>query len=171
MDLQDFKSEMLYFEEDINPKVVALVNRAAADYGEHSEGLLLEAHRLDKEDLTVLVGLYRLYYFQQRYQEGIEIAHEVMQVVGQRLKLTKSWQDLQEADVARAVLHSFCMVRLYFFALKAAGYLHLRQSNLDTGRAMLEKVRSLDYEDRIGAGALIDVLNKSEAEAPTKACA
>ena len=86
MDLQDFKSDMLYFDEPLSPTVDNLLRRAAESYGTgNAERLLLEAFQLARENLSVLVGLYRFYYYQHRYSMAIEVAHHVMSVVAPRI--------------------------------------------------------------------------------------
>ena len=164
MDLQEFKSEMLYFQEPIDPEVEILVNRAAQNYGPASEDLLLKAREIAENDLTVLIGLYRYYYYQNRYLDGVAIAFNVMAVVGNKIGFPESWKEITLADVTRGILHSFCLVRLYFFALKAAGYLQLRLGNYEEGRAMIEKVVAMDSKDRLGAQLLLDVLDNNKAD-------
>lgn len=164
MDLQEFKSEMLYFQEPINPQVEALVNEAAQNYGKHSETLLLQALEIDSNDLTVLIGLYRFYYYQNRYQDGLKVAHQVMGVVGKKIHFPSTWNEINMAYVTTAIGYSFCLVRLYFFALKAAGYLHLRIGNFAEGREMIEKVVAMDSEDRIGARLLLNILDQNKAD-------
>jgi hypothetical protein len=53
------------------------------------------------------------------------------------------------------------LVRFYLMVLKSAGYINLRLGNIDTGRAMLEKLVQLDSHDRIGGKALLEVLHQS----------
>jgi hypothetical protein len=54
-------------------------------------------------------------------------------------------------------------LRFYLLALKGAAYLNLRLDKLAQGRAMLEKLIRLDPEDRLGAAALLQVVNEVEA--------
>ncbi|TVZ38839.1 hypothetical protein P886_3222 [Alteromonadaceae bacterium 2753L.S.0a.02] len=164
MDLQEFSAEMLYFQEEINPEIEALVNEAAQNYGPESENVLKRALQIDSSNLMVLIGLYRFYYYQNRYEDGVEIAHQVMDVVGKRIEFPMNWRDISMYSVINGLTHSFCLVRLYFFALKAAGYLHLRMANFEEGRAMLEKVVAMDSADRVGARLLLEVLDKNKAD-------
>lgn len=164
MDLQEFKSEMLYFEEEIDSDVVRLLAEAAENYGPKSEWLLMQAHQKAPKDLSVLVGLYRYYYYQHEYEKALTVAYKVMEAVGERIEFPESWQDVEMADVVVGLGHSFCLVRLYLFALKAAGYLLLRMSFFAEGRAMIEKVVEMDVHDRIGAKLLLSILDENTAE-------
>jgi len=164
VDLQDFNSDMLYFQEEIPPEVEALVEKAANEYGAESEGLLLRALSMGEENLVVLVGLYRFYYYQHRYENALEVAHRVLSAVGKRIAFPEDWRDITMAKVSNGVVHSFCLVRLYFFALKAAGYVNLRLCNFEVGRAMIEKVVAMDSVDRMGARLLLEVLDGNKAD-------
>ncbi|ACR13816.1 hypothetical protein [Teredinibacter turnerae] len=164
MDLQEFSAEMLYFQEEINPAIEELVAQAASNYGPQSEELLKEALAIDSGNLLALIGLYRFYYYQNRYADGVEIAHQVMSVVGERIEFPANWRDISMYSVVNGLTRSFCLVRLYFFALKAAGYLHLRMSHFEEGREMLEKVVAMDSADRVGARLLLQVLDNNKAD-------
>ncbi|SMF28745.1 hypothetical protein SAMN02745866_01849 [Alteromonadaceae bacterium Bs31] len=164
MDLQEFNAEMLYFEGDGNPLVDELLEKAASDYGPASEVMLMRALALDGKNLVALIGLYRFYYYQGRYADGIKVAHRVMAVVGDKIGFPANWKDISLLSVKNGLVHSFCLVRLYFFALKAAGYLHLRMLNYEDGREMIEKVVAMDSSDRIGAKLLLDILDNKKAD-------
>ncbi|MFD1692606.1 hypothetical protein ACFSHR_16955 [Azotobacter chroococcum] len=83
MDLQDFDSAHLYFDELLAPEVAARLAAAAEQYAEGTaEQPLLEAQALAPDDLTVLVGLYRFYYYQHRYGDALQIARRALEVVG-----------------------------------------------------------------------------------------
>lgn len=165
MDLQDFKSDMLYFDEPLSPTVDNLLRRAAESYGTgNAERLLLEAFQLARENLSVLVGLYRFYYYQHRYSMAIEVAHHVMSVVAPRIDFPQHWREITMNNVANGVMNSIGMVRFYLFALKAAGYMNLRIGQFEEGTAMLRKVVEMDTADRLGARLLLEVLGAHTAE-------
>ena len=155
---------MLYFQDELSPEIEMLINKAADEYGPKSEQYLLKAYAMADSDLTVLIGLYRFYYYQNRYQDALWVADKVMQVVGDKIEFPDDWKKITMAYVAEGVGHSFCMVRLYFFALKAAGYLNLRLSNFELGREMVEKVVAMDSADRMGAKLLLEVLDNNKAD-------
>lgn len=164
MDLQDFSSEMLYFEEGNQREVDELLEKAAQEYGPISEKYLLRALSMAEENLSVLVGLYRFYYYQHRYADALNIAYRVMGVVGRKIEFPSDWRDITMVSVTNGVVHSFCLVRLYFFALKAAGYISLRMAKFEQGKEMLEKVVAMDSADRMGAKLLLEVLSNNKAD-------
>ena len=145
--------------------VERLVSQAAMDYDENSEMLLKQALLIEPENYLALIGLYRFYYYQNRYRDGIEVAGRVMTVVAKHVDFSAaSWEQLTNKDLQTGIQNSFCLVRLYFFALKAAGYLHLRMGQFAQGKNMLMKVVEFDSNDRIGAQFLLDTLERNLAE-------
>lgn len=164
MDLQNFAAESLYFDEPADAEVDQLLRAAAEQYGLASERLLLNAYSMAPRNLSVLVALYRYYYYQHRFMDALFIADRVMDTLAPRIDFPPSWREIDRVSVQRGILRSFSLVRFYFFSLKAAGYLHLRLGRFEIGRAMLECVAANDSADRIGARLLLDVLGNHTAE-------
>lgn len=163
MDLLDFDAKELYFDEACPEKVSELLAQAAKLYSEgEAEFPLLQAYLLAPEDLNVLVGLYRFFYYQHRYSESLLIADRALTITGKRLNLpSPAWEDLTPEIMAK--VSDLPLLRFYLLALKGAAYLNLRLDKLAQGRAMLEKLIRLDPEDRLGASALLQVVNEVEA--------
>ena len=165
MDLQDFNGEGLYFDDPADPQVHAWLAAAAEQYAEGTaEQPLLAAQALAPDDLTVLVGLYRFYYYQHRYADALAIAERVMAVVGPRLALPAHWRQIDPAALAAAAERGIGLLRFYLLALKGAGYLSLRLGRFEQGKAMLAKVVELDEGNRLGARLLLEVLAEHDAE-------
>ena len=165
MDLQDFNGEMLYFDEPEPPRVTELLLAASQNYGfGDAEKFLLEAYAMAPQNLTVLVGLYRFYYYQHRYADANEIAHAAMEAVAPKIDFPAEWQDVDMNILGGGVLKSMGLVRFYLLALKGAGYLNLRMGNFEIGLKMLNKVKSLDEADRLGAQLLLDILADHTAD-------
>jgi len=160
VDLLEFSEKTLYFDEPLSEQAKQLIERAAADYGTSNvEPLLLEAYKLAPDHLTVLVALYRYYYYQHRLEDALIIAHQALGVSGKRLGFPEAWLQLSSAHIGAGALISMGMVRFYLLALKAAGYLNLRLQKWQTAVDMLSKVASLDEADRLGATALLEIAN------------
>lgn len=162
MDLLDFEQAELYFDEPISEEVEHLIDMAAANYGnEEAELMLLRANFMAPQHLMVLVALYRYYFYQHRLEDALLVAESTLAVVGRRLEFPETWLYLCEANVGVGVMRSMGLVRFYLMVLKAAGYIHLRLGNVETGQAMLEKLVELDSHDRMGGKALLDVVQQS----------
>ena len=159
MDLHDFSECTLYFDETISPEAQSLLLKAADSYAEgNAESLLLKAFFKEPESLTVLVGLYRFYYYKHQFVEALEVANRLLSISGRHLKFPKDWHKVGMSDLSEGIFYSIGMVRFYLLVLKGAGYLFLRQGEYQEGVQRLEKVMELDSHDRLGVKSLIQTV-------------
>lgn len=161
MDLLDFNGQDLYFDEGMADEVEALLNVASAAYAEGEAELpLLRAYFIAPRNLTVLVALYRFYFYQHRLDDALVVAHYAMEVAADKLGLPGTWQDLHVNDMSVVMNRSIGLLRFYLLALKGAGYLCMRLGEMESSHRMLTKVIELDPHDRLGAGALLELLEQ-----------
>ena len=161
MDLLDFSDCKLYFEEALPAEAERLIAQAAAEYGDpEAEMSLLRAHLLAPENLSVLVGLYRYYFYQHRLEDALVVAERAMQLSGRHLGLPTDWNLLDETRLGSAAKNSFGLLRFYLLALKAASVVLLRLGQISASRARLTKLAGLDSRDQLGAGKLLEVVNE-----------
>lgn len=169
MDLLEFSDCKLYFEEPLPAEAEELIESAARDYGTlEGERALLYAHLMAPEHLTVLVGLYRYYFYQHRLGEALLVVERSMQLAAGRLQLPLDWHALDEQALAVAAGLSFGLLRFYLLAMKAACVVLLRLGRIDDARERLAKLAILDIRDQLGAAKLLEVLDEfrsTEAEA------
>jgi tetratricopeptide (TPR) repeat protein len=158
MDLLDFEAESLYFEDKLSEEVNGLLDVAAETYGDQSaEHSLMRAYFLEPEHLTVLVALYRYFYYQHRYPDAFLVAERAMDVAARRLEFRLPWQQLTLKSLGVGVMKSMTLTRFYLMALKGAGYLKLRMGETQAGLERLEKVAELDVDDRLGVDTLVEL--------------
>ncbi|GAB6044365.1 hypothetical protein [Endothiovibrio diazotrophicus] len=167
MDLLDFDTTSLYFDDPLPQEAAELIDRAAADYhhdeegGETSELLLLRAYLAAPTHLAVLVALYRFYYYSHRLEETLTTAQRAMEASGNTLGFPADWREVDDDDLHRAVMRApMGLIRFYLSTLKATGYLNLRLQRIELAREQLRKVMSLDTADRLGAGALLGMIER-----------
>ena len=166
MDLLDFSDCKLYFEDDLPAEAERLIAQAAREYGEpEAEFSLLRAHLLAPENLSVLVGLYRYYFYQHRLADALVVAERAMQLSGRHLGLPSDWNLLDETRLGSAAANSFGLLRFYLLALKAASVVLLRLGQIADSRARLVKLASLDSRDQLGAGKLLEVVDEFQGSA------
>ena len=78
MDLLDFVETELYFDEPLSTEVSQLLATASAEYGSlEAELALLRASVLSPKHLSVLVALYRYYFYQHRLVAALQVARIV----------------------------------------------------------------------------------------------
>lgn len=160
MDLLDFSDCKLYFEDPLPLAAERLIAQAASEYGEDTAELaLLRAHLMAPDNLTVLVGLYRYYFYQHRLDDALMVAERAMQLSGRLLGLPADWRTLDETRLGSAAANSFGMLRFYLLALKAASVVLLRLGQIDASRDRLIKLAGLDCHDHLGAAKLLEVVD------------
>jgi DNA-binding transcriptional ArsR family regulator len=161
MDLQDFQSDTLYFYEDKNIVVDSFIAEAASKYAQgQAEEPLLKAYTMAPSSLTVLVALYRFYFYQHRYLDALSTAYHLLDVLAPRIDFPAHWHAVDERALYKGVMKSISLVRFYLLVLKAAGYVSLRLDLFQQGQQMLSKVVSLDSDDRLGAKSLLELVNR-----------
>jgi tetratricopeptide (TPR) repeat protein len=165
MDLQDFEGQDMYFDMPMSVEVESLINEAAECYGNgDAEAKLLRAYGLAPTNLSLLVAMYRFYYYQHRWHDALQIADQAMLVSGEMLEMNIHWRLLKPEHLGGPALRSMGLLRFYFLALKGAGYLCLRMDDRDGATERLQKVVELDPQDRLGAKFLLNMALYGSAE-------
>jgi hypothetical protein len=158
VDLLDFNAEEMYFDTPLGPEAEALISRAASCYGEpEAEHSLLRAYFLEPEHLTVLVALYRYFYYRHGYAEALLAADRAIRLTAIRLGVTSDWRQLSKDDLGKAVLESMTLTRFLLLALKGSGYLKLRLNDAASALERFEKVVEMDANDRLGMSELVSL--------------
>jgi len=166
IDLLDTEGDDLYFLDPLSEEIDSLMQDAAGRYETGDAELpLLRAYALSNRHLTVLVGLYRYYYYQHQLAEAVIIAEQAMEISGQRLNLEQNWPALNLQNFSQKATESqlIAMARFYLMALKGWAYLKLRLNQIDEGVLALKKILELDPKDRVGAKALLDTVEEYTA--------
>ncbi|MDD1612467.1 MAG: hypothetical protein LUQ57_04930 [Methylococcaceae bacterium] len=163
MDLLQFDARELYFETAEPEDVQNLIRTASEFYGGGSAELpLLQAYLRAPESLNVLVALNRFYYYQHRLDEALLIAEKALVLIRHGLDFPEDWRQLEKEHISEAPKDLLTRIRLYLFTLKSIGFLHLRMRNMALSRGIFEKLVELDDKDRIGAKALLDLVERSQ---------
>lgn len=162
MDLQEFDGQDLYFDKKMPAEVEHLILLASHTYGStEAEEYLRKAFFLAPDNLSVLVALYRYYYYQHDYESALTVAGHALKFSGREIDFPDDWQRLTMSHIGVGAIKSMSMVRFYLISLKAAGYISLRLAKYNEAQAMLNKVVELDAADRLGAAALLAVAQRN----------
>lgn len=158
-DFLDFDVDDMYFDKPLHPEAEKMINEAAEQYGtEHSEMLLLRAFFIAPEHLSVLVALYRYYYYQHRLEDALRVVELAIRVSARQLRVHENWQDVNSESVAAGAFRSVGLVRFYLLALKAAGFVMVRMGEIDQGTEAMRKVIEHDPDDRLKTKDLLEVI-------------
>ncbi|WP_018295167.1 hypothetical protein [Mariprofundus ferrooxydans] len=164
MDLMEMSDHDLYFDQPLPQSMEALIRQAALHYHQpEAEFMLLAAYMILPHHPTIHVALYRYYYYKHRLPEALLIAERTLEDAGINLGFLGHWS---EATLARlkACDSNMAMVRYYLLALKGSGFICLRIGRRQEGLMRLQKVVSMDSEDRLGAAAILRVVEDYREE-------
>ncbi len=165
MDLLDFSDCKLYFEDALPAEAERLIAQAAEDYGSpDAEMALLRAHLIAPEHLTVLVGLYRYYFYQHRLADVLIVADHAKRIAARHLGIPSDWRQIDEAQLGTAAAISFGLLRFYLLALKAESVVLLRLGRIAESRDRLTRLAALDSRDHLGAAKLLEVVDEFQCD-------
>ena len=157
MDLLDFTGEDMYFDHPPPAEVDELIAAAAEQYGtDAAEHSLMRAYFLAPEHLSVLVSLYRFFYYRQRYADALMVADRAIALTARELELDPDWRALDVEALNRAAAESMVLTRFLLLALKGAGFLLMRMERPADALERLEKAAAIDDSDRLGLGDMLD---------------
>ena len=125
---------------------------------------MLRANLLAPEHLTVLVSLYRYYFYQHRLNDVLIVADHAMRISAHHLGIPNDWRQIDEAQLGAAASTSFGLLRFYLLALKAESVVLLRLGRIDESRDRLTKLAALDTKDNLGAAKLLEVVDEFQSE-------
>ncbi|MGB5519884.1 MAG: hypothetical protein WBO73_15690 [Gammaproteobacteria bacterium] len=163
MDFLDFDGHALYFDEPLTREHEALLKRASEVYPDReAEALLDKLYDERRESLTVLVALYRYYYYQHRYEDALNIAEQALSISAMNMGLKVGWEHLNEQHLGQGVFMSMGLIRFYMLALKGSAYLLLRLGRIDEALSRLKKLVELDPNDQFGADVLYRMAQKEQ---------
>lgn len=164
MDFLDFEKHELYFDEDLSENDERLLKQSADLYpSKEAESILLELQSRLSSNLTIIVALYRFYYYQHRYQDALYITAKALNVSARKMGLAVDWKDLTEGHMGQSVFVSMGLIRFYMLSLKASAYLLMRIGNVDEAYQRLKKIVELDPADQFGAAFLYKMAEKERS--------
>lgn len=154
-----------YYGGDLPAEAERCLHLAAASYADAAAARshLARAAAVAPGHRLVDLGFYKFHFYRAELDEALEYGNRMVGHAMAALGLNHAdWREVAPATADFTGLEP--APRLFLFALTAVGYLQLRRGCFDEGRAALEKIRSLDPKDRMGAARLIAVADRRNAE-------
>jgi hypothetical protein len=178
MDLLDLDHEAMYFETPLPTEVQQLLDESGQQYrsqaldGSSEEDLeltsvdsaewaLLRAHLQAPEHLSVIVALYRFFYYRHRYADAVMMADRAILLSSRQLGLNEDWRQLTQTALEQAAERSMTSTRFLLLALKGAAWLLLRQDEPQAAIERLAPVRAFDQKDQLGTRDLLSWAEKA----------
>ncbi|NEX18348.1 MAG: hypothetical protein C1943_17515 [Halochromatium sp.] len=178
MDLLDISDEAMYFETPLAAEVQQLLDESGRQYRSQAldgsteddlqltsvdtaEWALLRAYLQAPEHLSVIVALYRFFYYRHRYAEAVTMADRAILLSCRQLGLSEDWRQLGQTDLEQAAERSMSSTRFLLLALKGAAWLLLRQDQPQAAIERLVPVRAFDTKDQLGTADLLSWAEKA----------
>lgn len=124
-----------------------------------AEAKLLEAKDKAPRSLAVHFSLYKFYFYKKRLVDAELIARSALVEAASQGGFTADWEHLDagSTDWTGDAAH------FYLFTLKALAFMRLRQGDDGECTRILDKLKELDYGDRVGASVIRDVAQGAAA--------
>ena len=102
------------------------------------------------------------YFYRHRLAEALPHAKACLAEAARRLNVAADWRLVSPSDANFTEIEPG--PRLFLFSLLAYGYVLTRLDRVAEGRPILEKVSELDPADRMGARAILALLDRRGVE-------
>lgn len=159
IDLLELGTDSLYFDEPVTAEVDGLIREASIHYGQQeAEQCLLRAYFLAPEQLSVLVAMYRYYFYQHRLGDAFIVAERVLDITARRLDLPGGWSSIGHVALGEAVMRSMGLLRFHLLALKGSAVILLRLGHVAEAKERLTKIAEIDERDALGVTSLLAVI-------------
>ncbi len=165
MQLRELLNETPGSGDAVVPLALQQLLRADLDVSQdwgRAEQLLLQARSALPESLEILVALYKLYAYSNRFDESLALIRAVLAAASSRAGFDADWRSLEPGSAAWYPAQG--AVRHYLYALKAMGFVSLRRGDLKTASAVLEKLAGLDPFDQVGGSVVLEMAQRLQDE-------
>ncbi|ACK70530.1 conserved hypothetical protein [Gloeothece citriformis PCC 7424] len=126
-----------------------------------SEQYVTQALALADNNLDVLIGAYRFFFYKGKSLIALEVADQVLGIIQTRKNLPPNWEDLQ---LILSQEKDDPLLRLYLNAYAAKGFLLAKLGRLDEAKLITERVKKLDEHREFCATTVFDVLTRLPQE-------
>lgn len=161
MQLRDLFDELPVAGSGVIPLAMQQLLREDLDVASDwhgAEQLLLRARQALPEQLEIMVALYKLYAYSNRFDEALRIIDQVLEQAAGMAGFDCDWRRLtaDSADWHNAK----GAVRVYLYSLKATGFVRLRRGDIRIAYDVLCKLVQLDPQDQVGGSVVLDMAER-----------
>lgn len=148
---------------DVPGDVKQLLILASDNWGDstESERYVNEALAKAEDHLDVLVGAYRYFFYKNKSDIALQIAHKVIDKITREENLPSDWERLKPILLDRK---NEPQIRLYINAYAATGFLLARQGKLEEAKLVTERVKECDHNRESCATTIFEVLTRPPEE-------
>ncbi|AFY78853.1 MAG: hypothetical protein IGR93_10920 [Hydrococcus sp. C42_A2020_068] len=126
-----------------------------------SQKYVNEALAKAEDNLDVLVGAYRFFFYKNNSEMAIKIAEKVSKKLKQENNLPDEWEKLQPILAERK---NESPIRMYLNAYAAQGFLLARLGKIEEAKEITERVKEIDEKRESCATTVFEVLTQPPEE-------
>ncbi len=122
-----------------------------------SEQYINQALEKAGDNIDVLVGAYRFFFYKNKPELALKIAKKVLSIIEEKENLPLEWEQLQPILRERQKEES---IRLYLNAYASQGYILAKIGEIETAKLITERVKTIDEHRESCATTVFEVLTK-----------
>ena len=148
---------------DVEPEVKQLLLLASENwqYTGLAEKYIREALSKAGNNLDVLVGAYRFFFYKHKPAIALSIARQVLVAIAKTENLPHQWLELKPILRSR---QQEPQIRLYLNAYAATGLILAQLGRLEEAKKISERVREIDDSSQFCANTVWEIITKSTDE-------
>ncbi len=159
--MQTLENQISWY--DVEPEIQQLLLLASEnwEYTGLAEKYIREALFKAGNNLDVLVGAYRFFFYKHQPATALSIAEQVLQLLTSRENLPIEWSQLQPILLARKLEPN---IRLYLNAYAAKGLIMAQLGKLEEAKIISQRVKEIDNSREFCSTTVFEVITKSPDE-------
>ncbi|MGK7956996.1 MAG: hypothetical protein AB4063_17365 [Crocosphaera sp.] len=126
-----------------------------------SEQYINQALEKAGDNIDVLVGAYRFFFYKNKPELALKIAQKVLRITQEKEKLPTEWEQLQPILKKRQQEPN---IRLYLNAYASQGYILAKMGEIEAAKLIAERVQEIDEHRESCATTVFEVLTKDPDE-------
>ncbi len=148
---------------DVKPEIKQLLLLASEnwEYTGLAEKYIRSALSQAGNNLDVLVGAYRFFFYKHQPATALSIAEQVLQLISKTENLPIEWSQLKPFLLTHKQEPN---IRLYLNAYAAKGLILAQLGKLDSAKEISERVREIDDSREFCSTTVFEVITQSPDE-------
>ena len=106
-----------------------------------SEQYINQALEKAGDNIDVLVGAYRFFFYKNKPELALKIVKKVLRIIQEKENLPLEWEQLQPILMKRQQEPN---IRLYLNAYASQGYMLAKMGEIETAKLITERVQRID---------------------------
>ena len=148
---------------DVEPEIKQLLFLASEnwEYTGLAEKYIREALSKAGNNLDVLVGAYRFFFYKHKSEIALSIAQKAITAIATQENLPQKWSELKPILLRRKQEPD---IRLYLNAYAATGLILAQLGRLEEAKDISQQVKQIDDSSQFCATTVLEILTKTSDE-------